>query len=326
MNLHPEAFLQITESPLLSEFVQALPWSEFMTEKQNQNIVIWRSSIENILQLIPAGPEIFCRYNSETVSLENGRILSADLKELIVARLRALMPWRKGPFNFFGIPVDTEWRSDLKWARLENSIQPLSRRTVLDIGCGSGYHLWRMRGAGAKSALGIEPYLLSVMQFLLFRQYLPGEPVLVLPMRIENFPGNLPVFDTVFSMGVLYHQRSPFEHLFQLRSLLRPEGELVLETLVIDGKMGEVLVPADRYAKMRNVWFIPSPLTLESWLKRSGFRNIDLINIAVTTSTEQRRTAWMEYESLDDFLDPQDKSITIEGYPAPMRAIFTATL
>ncbi|MEY8213807.1 MAG: DUF1698 domain-containing protein, partial [Colwellia sp.] len=29
-------------------------------------------------------------------------------------------------------------------------------------------------------------------------------------------------------------------------------------------------------------------------------------------------------QSLSDFLDPQDKNKTIEGYPAPQRAIFIA--
>ena len=90
------------------------------------------------------------------------------------------------------------------------------------------------------------------------------------------------------------------------------------------GKAGEVLVPEGRYAKMRNVWFIPSELTLQSWLKRIGFQNIRCIDTKVTTTEEQRKTSWMEYESLEDFLDPEDSTKTIEGHPAPRRAIFIA--
>ena len=56
-------------------------------------------------------------------------------------------------------------------------------------------------------------------------------------------------------MGVLYHRRSPIDHLLELKGCLQTGGELVLETLVIDGGLGEVLVPENRYAKMRNVWF-----------------------------------------------------------------------
>ncbi len=55
---------------------------------------------------------------------------------------------------------------------------------------------------------------------------------------------------------MLYHRKSPIEHIEQLRNQLKDDGELVLETLVIDGGVNDVLVPTDRYGKMRNVWFI----------------------------------------------------------------------
>ncbi|MEW8068099.1 MAG: DUF1698 domain-containing protein, partial [Candidatus Thiodiazotropha endolucinida] len=43
-----------------------------------------------------------------------------------------------------------------------------------------------------------------------------------------------------------------------------------------------------------------------------------------TTIEEQRATEWMRFESLADYLDPADRSLTIEGYPAPRRAVFVA--
>jgi tRNA (mo5U34)-methyltransferase len=143
-------------------------------------------------------------------------------------------------------------------------------------------------------------------------------------LGIEELPPNLQAFDTVFSMGVFYHRRSPFSHLTELRSCLRRGGQLVLETLVIDAGPDQVLVPESRYAKMRNVWFIPSPQTLVSWMKRAGFRDIRLVDVTQTTTDEQRSTAWMQFESLADFLDPHDFSRTVEGYPAPCRATVTA--
>ncbi|MBI9073461.1 MAG: tRNA 5-methoxyuridine(34)/uridine 5-oxyacetic acid(34) synthase CmoB [Melioribacteraceae bacterium] len=239
-------------------------------------------------------------------------------------KLREFHPWRKGPYNLFGINIDTEWRSDLKWNRLKNKIHPLTDRKVLDIGCGNGYHCWRMYDEGAKYVIGIDPYLLSVIQFYTIKNFIGEKSVWVLPAGIEDIPGNLNYFDTVFSMGVFYHRRSPLDHLYELQSFLRNEGQLVLETLVIDGKLGEVLVPEGRYAQMRNVWFLPSCLTLESWLKRCGYKNIQLADVTKTTSEEQRKTDWMKFLSLKDFLDPNDENKTIEGYPAPMRAIFTA--
>jgi len=49
-----------------------------------------------------------------------------------------------------------------------------------------------------------------------------------------------------------------------------------------------------------------------------------MVDISKTSLDEQRKTAWMESDSLAEFLDPNDLSKTIEGYPAPMRAVFIA--
>jgi tRNA (mo5U34)-methyltransferase len=239
--------------------------------------------------------------------------------------LMQLHPWRKGPYEICGLFIDTEWRSDWKWERLRPHIQPLQGRLVLDVGCGNGYHGWRMLGEGARQVIGIDPTQLFVLQFEAMRHFLDRQaPLQVLPLAVQDLPANLQGFDTVFSMGVLYHRRSPFAHLAELKGALRKGGELVLETLVIEGGLGEVLVPEGRYAKMRNVWFIPSAETLNSWLRRAGFRRIRLIDSSQTSVEEQRSTAWMRFESLADYLDPQDRNRTVEGYPAPRRAIFVA--
>ncbi len=143
-------------------------------------------------------------------------------------------------------------------------------------------------------------------------------------MRGEDLPPDLACFDTVFSMGVLYHRKSPFEHLFELRGALRPGGELVLETLVVEGDEKTVLTPEGRYAKMRNVWFIPSVPLLEIWLQRCGFSDIRCVDVNRTSVDEQRATEWMIEESLAAFLDPDDPLRTMEGHPAPLRAIMVA--
>lgn len=248
----------------------------------------------------------------------------AAIRERIEEQLRMLHPWRKGPYLVHGIHIDSEWRSDLKWRRLAGHIEPLQGRTVLDVGCGNGYHCWRMAGAGARLVVGIDPTLLSVMQFQAIKHFAGDWPVHVLPLGIEDMPGEMAAFDTVFSMGVLYHRRSPIDHLLELRGLLRSGGELVLETLVVEGTGREVLVPEDRYARMRNVWFIPSCLALEGWLKRCGYREIRLINATQTTPQEQRTTDWMRFQSLADCLEPHNPDLTVEGLPSPRRAIFLA--
>ncbi|MFC4654746.1 tRNA 5-methoxyuridine(34)/uridine 5-oxyacetic acid(34) synthase CmoB [Rheinheimera marina] len=257
------------------------------------------------------------------VSFGDADALSDGARQRLQVLLKQLMPWRKGPFTLHGLTIDTEWRSDWKWDRVQPHLSPLAHKTVLDVGCGSGYHLWRMRGEGAGFVVGIDPSQLFYCQFEAIKHFNPDPAVHLLPVGIDDLPA-LKAFDTVFSMGVLYHRRSPIDFLTQLKQQLKPGGELVLETLVVEGDVHTVLVPTDRYAKMRNVWFIPSVPALLLWLERVGFKEARLVDIGLTSLDEQRRTDWMENESLIDFLDPSDHSKTIEGYPAPLRAVIIA--
>lgn len=279
-------------------------------------------------QLIESQPEVRTiqhNLNADAVQLGNPKELDDLARASLETRLKSLHPWRKGPYELFGIRVDAEWRSDWKWRRVEKHISPLKHRLVLDVGCGNGYYGWRMLGAGAKCVVGIDPLLLNVMQFQLIKKLYGGDPpIYVLPLGIEALPYGMKAFDTVFSMGVLYHRRSPIDHLMELRDSLAPGGELILETLVIDGGLGEALVPEDRYAKMRNVWFIPSCPTLISWLRRCGFTKVRLVDVTATNTEEQRRTEWMKFHSLQDHLDPTNPMLTCEGHPAPKRAVFVA--
>ena len=240
------------------------------------------------------------------------------------AALLQLSPWRKGPFDVGGVVIDTEWRSNLKWDRLADSIAALDGRKVLDVGCGNGYYALRMRDAGAASVIGIDPTLLYVMQFLAVNHFVRDQSVFILPLRLHELPGPARSFDTTFSMGVLYHQRSPIDHLRQLRDTLRPNGQLILETLFLPGSEACARTPNDRYARMKNVWLLPTIAELTTWLKRSGFRDLEVIDETITTTDEQRSTEWMGFDSLVEALDPDDPGLTIEGWPAPRRVIVTA--
>lgn len=289
--------------------------------KQHGSLAQWRNLIDNA----PACATFERTLDADTVKIGSRHDLTSDALTTLKAQLMSLSPWRKGPFELFGVTIDAEWRSDWKWRRVEKHILPLTNRAVLDVGCGNGYYCWRMLGAGAKLVIGIDPMLLHVVQFHFIRK-LYGEtpPLYVLPLGLEDLPHGLKLFDSVFSMGVLYHRRSPIDHLLELRDCLVPGGELILETLVIDGGLGEALVPESCYAKMRNVWFVPSCPTLLSWLKRCGFKNIRLVDVTPTTIQEQRSTPWMTFQSLQDYLNPEDSRFTCEGHPAPKRAIVIA--
>jgi tRNA (mo5U34)-methyltransferase len=280
----------------------------------------WQSQLDSL----PGAPTTTATLDSSTVTVNAEYRVDAAFRSTLETALRGLHPWRKGPFELFGVLIDTEWHSDWKWDRLISHLGPLDGQRVLDVGCGNGYHCWRMRGAGATEVVGIDPTPLFVLQFRALQHYIRDDRVNVLPLGIEGVPRKLRAFDSVFSMGILYHRRSPMEHLQTLKECLRPGGRLVLETLVISGDSQSCLVPRGRYAKMGNVWFIPSSSMLQLWLEKMGFRNVRLVDETVTTTEEQRRTDWMQFHSLADFLDPQDSSKTIEGYPAPRRAILIA--
>jgi len=238
--------------------------------------------------------------------------------------LLSLAPWRKGPFDVGGVYIDSEWRSNLKWDRLKDAIAPLAGRNVLDVGSGNGYYALRMRDVGANFVIGLDPTLLYVMQFLAVQAFVRDPKTFVLPLRSDELPADLRAFDTTFSMGVLYHQRSPLEHLRQLRGTLRPGGELVLETLFLPGEESSAFTPPDRYARMRNVWLLPTIAELTTWLSRSDYHDIRIVDRSYTTTDEQRATAWMNFESLAEALDPGDPGRTVEGWPAPQRVIVLA--
>ena len=281
----------------------------------------WRHIVEGIPSISTENLDLA----ADRVRIGNQYELDAATRTSLEQSLRALQPWRKGPFSVFGIDIDTEWRSDWKWQRLLPHISSLRNRRVLDVGCGNGYHCWRMLGEGAELVVGIDPNMLFLSQFSALKRLMTNAPeVHLLPVGIEALPSGMQVFDTVFSMGILYHRRSPMDHLLQLREALRKGGELVLETLVIEGDENQVLVPRGRYAKMRNVWFIPSTGGLKLWLEKCGFMDVRIVDVTATTSGEQHSTNWMSFESLADFLDPVDQTRTIEGHPAPVRAVLLA--
>ena len=304
------------------QWVRLLPAQieQALSQSKHGSLTAWK----DIVEALPEGFGLLEGLRDGVVTIGQATDMTPAMQDDLKKKLHAIHPWRKGPFNVLGVPIETEWRSDWKWDRLKEAITPLCNRLVLDVGCGNGYHCWRILGEQAKMVVGIDPTLVNVMQFQVIRKLYGAAAIYVLPLTLEQLPSSLALFDTVFSMGVLYHRRSPIDHLQDLRSCLRPGGELVLETLVTEGDCHHVMMPGERYAKMRNVWFLPSCEALILWLKRCGFKNIRLIDVSQTTVDEQRRTEWMTFNSLQDFLDPDNQDLTCEGMPAPRRAIIIA--
>ena len=316
MNLFLDDLLTFFDDSLLNKISKkCLETSNQAFQVNNGNIPKWSQAIDTI-DVLPKGKVAL---KQPYISIHQDGIDS----ELLMEALRKLIPWRKGPFMFNELSLESEWNGDMKWQRITKYIKPLKNKRVLDVGAGNGYFTLRMAMEGAKRTLGIEPFLLFNYQFRAIKSMIESPlNAILLPVKLEDMPKK-PIFDTVFSMGVLYHQRDHMAHLSQLHEMMAPDAELVIETLVVEDPEDYILVPNGRYAQMRNVYSIPSIKTLKSWLNDANFNNVRVVDVSKTTIAEQRKTPWIGENgaSLEDFLDPLDDSLTIEGYPAPTRAI-----
>lgn len=303
------------------------PWARLLPEQIETglspqrwgDLPRWRAALERLPALTPSSLDF-----GDTARIGEPGDCDDDTRALLRDALMELHPWRKGPWELFGLYLDTEWRSDWKWDRLAPHLDTLAGRAVLDVGCGNGYHCVRLHGAGAERVIGIDPSAKFVCQFAALKRYCPDIPVDVLPLGIEHMPENTGAFDTVLSLGVIYHRRDHLAHLRELMGCLRPGGQLVLETLVHPDP-DHILVPEGRYARMRNVWAVAGTNRVLEWMGEVGLNDPRLVDETPTTTDEQRPTEWMHFHSLPNFLDPRDPTLTIEGHPAPRRAIFTAT-
>ncbi len=325
--------------PIVNEWLTRLPkWLSTIKDKSRYAHAPAYLSAVNRLPSITREHNRQVDLNADAITIQLDWT-KAEFKQT-QALLKNLMPWRKGPFiignDIHKLHIDTEWHSDWKWNRVAPHLSSLQNRRILDVGGGSGYHGWRMANNsdeyGAKTVIIIDPSCLFYHQFMAVRHFVGDADkneygnyrTHYIPVPLEALPKQSQLFDTVFSMGVLYHRPSPFEHLNLLKGQLVKGGELVLETLVVEGDERTVLVPSGRYAKMNNVYFLPSVSALTLWLEKAGFVDVRCVDIDVTSVQEQRATEWMNYQSLADFLDVNDSSKTVEGYPAPMRAVMVA--
>ena len=254
------------------------------------NACFFNKALENLPELEPSSIEL---NNNKIIIGRESDISSSDFDK-IKKNLLKLNPWRKGPFNIFGINIDTEWQSFIKWNRLKDHLGEIKNQKILDIGSSNGYYMFKLAALNPLMVLGVEPQHSFYYQYLALQKYLNLENVFCLPIKFETLPCMQDYFDTVFCMGILYHRKSPVEMLQAIHKLMRKGGNLIVENLVLESKQGLCLFPESRYAKMRNVFFIPDLKCMESWLVRAGFSNIQCIDVSKTTIEEQRQTDWIQ--------------------------------
>ena len=296
-------------------------------ESQLQTILRERESWLLRKDIAPLHREICALAPAQDIEILSGESVGfrGELTDApsVYALAKRLCPWRKGPFHIGNFTIDSEWVSSKKYALLEPHLNLRDKR-VGDVGCNNGYYMFRMLSHAPREGVGLDPSVWAYLQFLFVNHFLRS-PLRFHLLGIEHLP-LLPRFDTLFCLGVLYHRTDPISALRLLKNALNAGGELFLDSLFIAGEGELVLSPKQRYAKMKNVYFIPTQSALIGWLERAGFKDIRVIATMRTTSDEQRISEWSNDESLADFLCPSDSTRTIEGYPAPQRIYIHAKI
>ncbi len=281
-----------------------------------KNIAPLREALSNL-------PEIKSDFSlSDTITIKAKVPLSANIKEQIQDFALLLRPWRKGPFEIFGTFIDSEWNSSLKYNLLSPYFD-LKDKIVADVGCNNGYYMFRMLKQRPKEIIGFDPSPLFLTQFEFINHFIQSDIRYEL-LGIEHLEFYKKRFDIIFCLGVLYHRSDPIGSLKSLKKSLNKNGELYLDTFMIDGEEEVSLTPAKRYSKIPNIYFIPTINALKNWCHRAGFKSIEVLEIKKTLPYEQRKTDWIEGESLENFLDPDNCELTVEGYPAPKRVYIKA--
>jgi len=259
------------------------------------------------------------------VSIGRAGELSDDGRESVGRMLKALMPWKKGPFRLFDTEIDAEWRSDLKWDRIVSGMGMIEGRKIADIGCNNAYYMYRLAHFNPRLVVGFDTYAKYLFSFNFIQRYLQNPSLSFECFGVEHIGLYNGFFDTVLCLGLLYHLKDPLKSLTDIHQSLRSGGKLIVECQGIEGAKPVALFPDGRYAGCRGIWYLPTIACLENWLRRANFKNIECFYSEYLEASEQRATPWAPIKSLSDFLDPLDPKRTVEGYPAPIRIYIHAT-
>ncbi|MDY5821280.1 MAG: tRNA 5-methoxyuridine(34)/uridine 5-oxyacetic acid(34) synthase CmoB [Helicobacter sp.] len=240
-----------------------------------------------------------------------------------------LKPWRKGPFCLYGAEnntqffIDSEWQSNKKMKLILQALDiigyNLKNKVVLDVGCNNGYYMFDLALRGVKHISGIDPIAIFFLQFYFIHKLTNISHCTFRLLGVQDVIMLNAKYDLILCLGVLYHRKEPLQTLKQLKSILAPNGILLLETLILQDKAATCLCPYPTYAKMPNVFYIFSPQALQNLALHAGFKSCEILSYSYTDNTEQRSTDFIDKKSLGDYLTPTQ---TIEGYPPACRGIF----
>lgn len=297
----------------LSPYKSKIDWEELLSLKKERELWWQRESSQ--------------RFKVGNLPHPEDKLSPEETQELKKKALK-LAPWKKGPFKIKGIDIDAEWRSDFKWKRILKSLSPseIEGKVILDVGCNNGYFMFEMAKFNPRLVLGIDPILHMQAQFDLIQHFYQKPNIHFELFGVEHLPLFKGLFDVILHMGIVYHHRNPIQQLIDIREALRPGGIVYLETIGIPGDDSIALFPEDRFAGMKNTWFIPTISCFINWAKKSRFIDVEVVADTDLTEDEQRTTEWCPppFRSLKDSLDPSDLRLTKEGLPAPRRFLIKA--
>lgn len=278
-----------------------------------------RVLLEQVQSVVAAAPETEGFVHDAVVSIAARGVVDPVWSQDLAALVKTLIPWKKGPLQILDTSIDAEWRSDWKWNRISEHVS-FEDKVVGDIGSHNGYFMFTASALRPRLVVGLEPVFRPTAQFILLQALGAFPATYSEPLGIEDIDVVYPqFFDTLLCMGILYHQTDPVGCLRKMYASLKPGGELLVECQGISSDDGQVLVPSVRYCGALGVWWLPSALALQIWMRRAGFRDVELFDSRPLTSDEQRATEWTLGKSFIDAVDPNDSSKTIEGYPVPWR-------
>ncbi len=285
---------------------------------ERKSATIFKDALEAVSDIKTS----FYDFYGDTVIIGKKEELSDEQHVRLRSSLEAFIPWRKGPFNIFGHEIDAEWASYRKWDRIIPELPNLENKVVADIGANNGYYMFRMGTHSPKAVIGFDPVVKNQQNFVMLNSFLSHKNLSFELLGVENIALFKNGFDVIFLMGIIYHHPSPVEMLRMINTAMKPSGSLILETQGIPGDEPVALFPVKTYAKAPGTYFVPTVSCTENFLSRAGFKDIKTFYIHSMSSVEQRKTEWMPFESYADFVSSDNPSLTVEGYPAPIR-IFT---
>jgi len=255
------------------------------------------------------------------------RLSAADAEQFIRG---STFVWHQrfelGPGVYTPGTSDVEWLLDRAGVSLD-----LTGKTVLDIGCANAGAAFEAERRGASRIVAFDMVPPEWFGVNVLTEFLDS--------RVEFIQGNLydlaravdgEQFDVVFVFGVLYHLRHPLLGLDNIYTVVKPEGEAVLETAVADHRLGDSAhLPVAWFFRLQELnedpsnWFAPTVRALADWGASAGFAAEILDawpNLAPQRAMVRLRRAGSvrEFESIS-------YERTIRGVPAATRDVSSVT-